>query len=139
MTHVEGLPELLKKFRKLPAEFREKNAKNPINKALMAAALPIVKRAQELNPDDTLSTEKAIRRRRVKNPREMHEVEIFVDTRSRKAQRRPWYWFFIEFGTSKKAARPFMRPAFETEKNNTVERFRVRFAKSIELIVKKLR
>lgn len=28
----------------------------------------------------------------------------------------PFYWRFVEFGTSKMAARPFMRPAFESKK-----------------------
>lgn len=30
--------------------------------------------------------------------------------------RDPFYWRFVEFGTSKMAARPFMRPAFEQSK-----------------------
>ena len=29
----------------------------------------------------------------------------------------PYYWRFIEFGTSKMQARPFLRPAFSTKKN----------------------
>ena len=28
----------------------------------------------------------------------------------------PFYWRFVEFGTSKMAARPFLRPAFESRK-----------------------
>ncbi len=27
-----------------------------------------------------------------------------------------WYWRFVEFGTSKKPARPFLTPAFEQRK-----------------------
>ena len=30
----------------------------------------------------------------------------------------PFYWVFVEFGTSKMTARPFMRPAFETTKRD---------------------
>lgn len=29
----------------------------------------------------------------------------------------PYYWRFVEFGTSKMPAKPFMRPAFEQSKN----------------------
>ncbi len=29
----------------------------------------------------------------------------------------PYYWWWLEFGTSKMAARPFLRPAFETTKS----------------------
>lgn len=31
-------------------------------------------------------------------------------------QKDPFYWRFVEFGTSKMAAKPFMRPAFEQSK-----------------------
>lgn len=33
----------------------------------------------------------------------------------------PWYWRFTEFGTSKQAARPFMRPAFEESRERVLE------------------
>jgi HK97 gp10 family phage protein len=33
----------------------------------------------------------------------------------------PFYWRFVEFGTSKMAARPFMRPAFEAKKREAVD------------------
>jgi HK97 gp10 family phage protein len=32
----------------------------------------------------------------------------------------PFYWRFIEFGTSQMRAQPFLRPAFETKKNESV-------------------
>jgi HK97 gp10 family phage protein len=32
----------------------------------------------------------------------------------------PFYWRFVEFGTSKMAARPFLRPAFEAKKVDAV-------------------
>jgi len=31
-----------------------------------------------------------------------------------------YYWRFVEFGTSKMAARPFMRPAFEVKKDEAI-------------------
>lgn len=44
--------------------------------------------------------------------------------------RDPFYWPFVEFGTSKMAARPFLRPAFESRKvqavNEAIDRFRER-------------
>lgn len=33
----------------------------------------------------------------------------------------PFYWRFHEFGTQKMAARPFLRPAFETQKDSALE------------------
>lgn len=32
----------------------------------------------------------------------------------------PFYWRFLEFGTSKMSARPFLRPAFESKKQESV-------------------
>lgn len=29
----------------------------------------------------------------------------------------PWYWWLVEFGTSKMPAKPFMRPGFEAKKH----------------------
>ncbi|MEG9498945.1 HK97-gp10 family putative phage morphogenesis protein [Mannheimia indoligenes] len=33
----------------------------------------------------------------------------------------PYYWRFVEFGTSKMAAKPFMRPAFEQSKQQAAK------------------
>jgi HK97 gp10 family phage protein len=34
-----------------------------------------------------------------------------------------WYWFWVEFGTSKQKAQPFMRPAFESQKRRALATF----------------
>jgi HK97 gp10 family phage protein len=44
----------------------------------------------------------------------------------------PYYWRFIEFGTSKMAARPFLRPAFESQKSAALETFRTKLADGVE-------
>lgn len=48
----------------------------------------------------------------------------------------PFYWRFVEFGTSKMAPRPFMRPAFEARKleavNAAIADLRPRVAAEIE-------
>jgi HK97 gp10 family phage protein len=44
----------------------------------------------------------------------------------------PFYWRFIEFGTSKMAARPFMRPAFESRKGAALETFRKTLADGVQ-------
>ncbi|WP_089167842.1 HK97-gp10 family putative phage morphogenesis protein [Azotobacter chroococcum] len=35
----------------------------------------------------------------------------------------PWYWIFLEFGTAKMPAAPFLRPAFETQHPAALSRF----------------
>jgi HK97 gp10 family phage protein len=42
-----------------------------------------------------------------------------------------FYWRFVEYGTKKMAARPFMRPAFEAKKMAAVEAIRDRLAARI--------
>jgi len=43
-----------------------------------------------------------------------------------------FYAHFIEFGTAKMAAKPFMRPAFDTNKERAVEVMKTTLAKGIE-------
>lgn len=35
----------------------------------------------------------------------------------------PFYWFFLEFGTAKMPAKPFLRPAFEARKFEALRKF----------------
>jgi HK97 gp10 family phage protein len=44
----------------------------------------------------------------------------------------PWYWRFHEFGTRKKGARPFLRPAFDQNISRIIEAVRVRLQYKIE-------
>jgi HK97 gp10 family phage protein len=41
--------------------------------------------------------------------------------KKRNVQRDSFYWKFVELGTSKMAARPFMRPAYEAKKEEAVK------------------
>jgi HK97 gp10 family phage protein len=50
-----------------------------------------------------------------------------------------WYAHFVEFGTSKMAARPFMRPAFESRKAGAVEAIKSYLLSRIPKEVEKLR
>lgn len=50
----------------------------------------------------------------------------------------PGYWWLVEFGTSKNPAKPFMRPAFETKKQEATEIFRRRLRQEIESTFAKL-
>lgn len=43
----------------------------------------------------------------------------------------PFYWWFLEYGTRKMAARPFMRPAFEESKVQAAEATKNRMSEQI--------
>ena len=50
----------------------------------------------------------------------------------------PFYWRFIEFGTSKMRAQPFMRPAFESKKEPAVRAAVARFKALVQAEIEKL-
>lgn len=49
-----------------------------------------------------------------------------------------WYWHFVEFGTRKMSARPFMRPALEARRREAVDAIKERLAQRIEIEAKAL-
>ena len=50
----------------------------------------------------------------------------------------PFYWKFVEFGTSKMAARPFLRPAFESRKEQGVKEVILRLRPLVQAEINKL-
>ena len=50
-----------------------------------------------------------------------------------------YYWRFLEFGTSKLSAKPFLRPAFEAKKDAAVDAIKAKLAEAIEKTAAKLR
>ena len=50
-----------------------------------------------------------------------------------------WYWRFVEFGTVKMSARPFLRPAFDMKKNDALTAIKTRLAERIEQAARELK
>ena len=50
----------------------------------------------------------------------------------------PFWWRFVEFGTSKMSAKPFLRPAFDTNVNSVAEEMKSDLAKAIDRAAAKL-
>ena len=50
----------------------------------------------------------------------------------------PYYWWWVEFGTSTSRARPFLRPAFESTKTQQLEAMRKRMRAGIERAARKI-
>lgn len=57
-------------------------------------------------------------------------VGIFVS--NSKSDLPPYYWYFIERGTSKYAATPFLRPAFDNNVEEAVNRFGIKLNENID-------
>ena len=147
---VLGLAELEDALIELGSEVAGKNG-GFVRSSLMAAALPVLRDAQARAPVGPSkeghaggTLKKQIKRNRVKNPRAYNElVTIGV----------PWpqwapgkhavllndtYGAFVEFGTVKQSAQPFLRPALESNKEKSTKIFSTTLGRKIRSAAKKI-
>jgi HK97 gp10 family phage protein len=122
---VQGLDALLKALGGLPAVLQVELAVD----ALRDGAEPIRQRAAALAPDDPKTTGSRIRDNIV-----VDIQPIAKDTLAAKIgpSRKGFMGRFAELGTVHQRPKPFLRPAFELEKENAVKRMAARLAKGIE-------
>lgn len=135
---VEGLADLLKALNELPKELH----RGPLRSAVSAAAKVVQDEAKANAPVDTGVLQKAIYRTRSRSGSSRVQETAIVGVRfGRKYRKRGmdgFYMPWVEFGTSKMAARPFMRPAFDTTKTQQLEAMKTRLARAIQRAAKKL-
>jgi HK97 gp10 family phage protein len=152
---VDGLKELEKALMELPKEIQGR----PLRSAVSGAAGLIAKRAKEKVPvGETGNLKSAIFRYRSRRNSATGRETFFVGIRQGKAQYKDtalnrrkgrvgkkyntqgeaYYWRFLEFGTAKMSKKPFLRPAFEENKQGAVDIMKERLRKAIDNQVKKL-
>jgi HK97 gp10 family phage protein len=158
-VNMASLRELGQTLKQLPKEISGKGG-GPLRKALAEAAKVIHAEAQALAPEDTGLLKREIRMVRAKNPAATGATEHYVvgvrrgkrkkyaNTReNRRARRvgktyqdesRAYYWRFIEFGTERQPARPFLRPAFESKKREALNRFETSLREGVQAAVRKV-
>ena len=126
VVRIEGLDELKRKLAEIPRAMRKRVLRN----ALAAGAREVRDVAKRNAPVMTLGTslkapyrkpgtvKQAIRVRTSKADRKAGDVGVFVNVKPAKAGQRgakspndPFYWRWLEFGTRKMAARPFLQQA----------------------------
>lgn len=140
---VEGLKALQDELLQLP----EKVGGKVLQGALSAAALPIVNDAKARVPQAHKAYKlygrgvanpgwlrERVIRKKVKNSSNSAEVIVTV-----KDKWQSYFWRFIEFGTSKMPAHPFLRPAFEAKSREALDRFSEKLAAGIEKSIRKLK
>jgi len=133
---VEGLKELQDRLLKLP----EKIGNNALASCLGSAALVIQKEVQknvhiaakdyEIRGKVKVSPgwlKKQVVKKRVRQTKSSAETIITM-----KDSKHSFFWRFLEFGTSKMAAKPFMRPSFEAAKQRAVDRFEERLRERLD-------
>lgn len=154
VVKIAGLAELNRKL----TQIAPRVARNVTGKAVASAAVvvrdaakakaPIYSGpvAQGHPPPGTLRRSIAIRRSKRQSSASKVTYEVFVrhwgrsgKTKKQRAQGvaaysrfDAFYWFMVEFGTAKMAARPFMRPGFESSKERALQRMQAMFASGIE-------
>lgn len=125
-VRIHGLDEFKRKLSEVPKAMRKRVLRN----ALAAGAREVRDVAKRNAPVMTLGTslkapyrkpgtvKQAIRVRTSKADRRAGDVGVFVNVRPAKAGQRgaknpndPFYWRFLEFGTKKMPARPFLQRA----------------------------
>lgn len=107
-VEIKGLEELIKNLNSLP----EKIEKRVLRAAVRQGANVIKKKAQEYVPIDKGDLKKSIK---VSGEKAKPGVIAFKvqPTDNKKKGISVFYGRFQEFGTSKMAAKPFMRPAYD--------------------------
>lgn len=151
---ITGLDETIAALRALPAALSGKNG-GPIRKALFAAAKPFRDEARQrvrVRKVGGGNLRDSIIIRRDRNPAasgaaERYTVTIrtrrrkYANNRVNKRLRRvgtrfedwgnAYYGKFLEFGTSRMPAYPFLRPAFENKKTSSVDVFAGSLSKDV--------
>jgi len=148
---VLGMDEILKKLKKLP----ERVQKNVLTGAIRASAKPIFEEAKRLAPVHSGSLKNSIDVVKRKSKDKNIIIYSVVPRSSKRKTKRftlkdgtkwkisgevgsGWYAHFLEFGTSKMSAHPFMRPAFEKEGENTIKAAKEYMNKRIDKEIAKL-
>jgi HK97 gp10 family phage protein len=161
VTKVEGLEGVLDALKKLPPEVVSKNG-GPVRRALRTGARVIVKEAKQRVPvgsgylRDSLGVFRAkfdgkgervtVRpggfgmRQYVKNRANIRAGRATQSSaKSYEIEDLPGvYGRFLEYGTSKMAARPWMRPAFAASAQAAIKAARVKLLRDIARITRKL-
>lgn len=157
-VQVEGLGELLRRLEALPREISGKNG-GPVRRALGRAARLVRDEVKKNAPKRTGRLEANIIAARVRDDRPPGVAERFVvSVRGRRARyannrdnRRAgrvgqsyqkdgeaFYWKFIEFGTQKRAATPFIQPSFAASAQAALDEFTRALGADLDKIVRKL-
>jgi HK97 gp10 family phage protein len=133
IKNIAGLDQLAQALRELPAAVERKRLAKPVSdgaalirdeaKSLAPVAVEVGKGDAPAGtlkaaillahiPGDRLTATYAVWVRHGKKFQHMGKSGANGDA---------FYWTFVEFGTSEMAAQPFMRPAYETRKNQALD------------------
>lgn len=151
---IEGLAELGKALRELPVRV----ARNGLRVSVYAGAKVVrdeararaPKAQQSLGPNQPPpgTLKRSVIMKHIPELSSSTRQTFFVTVRHGKKYRKQgkkgnlsqdaWYWRFVEFGTRKMRAQPFLRPALEAKRREAGQAMRDRLSERIELEARKL-
>jgi HK97 gp10 family phage protein len=154
VVQVQGLDQLSRALKELP----DRVARNGLRASVYAGAKVIRDEARlkapvaiaALGPDQPPpgTLKRSVIMKQIPELSGKSRQTFFVTVRHGKKYRKQgkkgnlsqdaWYWRFVEFGTVKMAARPFLRPAFDLRKNDALDAIKTRLAERIEQAVQEL-
>ena len=154
-VQVQGLDQLAKALRELP----QRVARNGLRAAVYAGAKVIRDEAKLQAPVATGdlganqpppgTLKRSVIMKQIPELSGAQKQTFFVTVRHGKKYRKQgkkgnlsqdaWYWRFVEFGTVKMSARPFLRPAFDMKKHEAVTVIKNRLAQRIEQAAQELK
>jgi HK97 gp10 family phage protein len=152
IKNVSGLKELQAAMKELPANI----ARNVLRGAVNAGATVIREEAKARAPKfegkvakgqpPAGTLKRALYQKQIREKSSAVLQTFYVGVRQGRSAKKTkkgsidaWYARFVEFGTSKMAARPFMRPAFEAKKEAAVQAIKNYLEKRIPEEVQKAR
>lgn len=125
---LQGFRELATALKELP----KRVARNGLRSATSAGAAVVRNEARSRAPVDTGEMKRDIQMKRERDFGNTEGLSASVSVyvrggkksrlagKARNVDKDSFYWKFVEFGTAKMAAQPFMRPAFEAKKEEAV-------------------
>lgn len=142
-VRIEGLDALRQALLSLPDKLRRRALRNAlaagarIVRDAAKAGAPVLAKPSPRRAAGTLR--KAITVRTSKQARRAGDVGVYVNVRPAKGAARgakspsdPFYWRFVEFGTAKMRAQPYLRPAAEAKLQDALEAFERKLGPQIQ-------
>lgn len=145
-VNLEGLDDLKRAMAELAGDLKRRvvrsalrDAAKPMHKAMVAAA-PVLKQPHPYRLPGTLKKSILVKASKRFNGKD-GEIGVYIAVRKRKglggkAGARnpfdPFYWRFVEFGTSKKDGRRFMSNVFDAHAQGAIAVFRARLKTRID-------
>lgn len=140
LTHsMQGMDGVLGKLKQLEQLPRQKSVRFALRKAANLVRDNAKARAERLDDPETASNiaGNVIVKNDTKHLRKNGELKMSVGVKGGAARGETYHWRFLELGTSKMPAQPFMRPAMSESIGPATDEFTKQFEKTIDRAVKR--